>query len=191
MNRGAYFLAVPVVLLAACTPKLSSSLSREEALHLYCGEISEARWIEQLDTISRNLPFNNLKSVQLADGFLFYESELRDGEMRVVNVFPPPDAPEELKAIAKSLQKNPPPAPKKLYVGDGILRLDGASVSIEDLQRIAGEIRDIPAWKRPLWQVDVNDKVLAAELAKVQKVFEENGLETKLSYVSESPNNGE
>ena len=71
------------------------------------------------------------------------------------------------------------------------MRLDGASVSIEDLQRIAGEIRDLPAWKRPLWQVDVNDKVLAAELAKVQKVFEENGLETKLSYVSESPNNGE
>lgn len=190
MNKGAYFLAVPMALLVACTPNLSSSLSREEALHLYSGEIAEARWIETLDTISRSLPFDGLKSVQLADGFLFYETEMRDGEMCVVNVFPPADAPENLKTIAKSLRKNPPP-PKKLFVGPGALCLDGVPLSAEDLQRIAGEVRDLPAWKRPLWQIAVNDKVLAADLAKILKIFEEVGLETQVSYVSESPKKGE
>lgn len=182
MNRGAYLLAVPAVLLAACASKLSSPLSREEALHLYGGEISELRWIESLDTISRGLPFGGLKSVQLADGFLFYETEIRDGEMRVVNVFPPPDAPEALKNIAKSLRKAPP-APKKLFVDTEALCLDGTRLSIEDLQKLTGEIRELPAWKRPLWQIDVSDKVLAAELAKVLKIFEEAGLETQVTYV--------
>ena len=190
MNKGAYFLTVPMALLAACTPNLSSSLSREEALHLYSGEIAEARWIETLDTISRSLPFDGLKSVQLADGFLFYETEMRDGEMCVVNVFPPADAPENLKTIAKSLRKNPPP-PKKLFVGTGTLCLDGQPLSAEELRQTAGEIRDLPAWKRPLWQIAVSDKILAADLAKILKIFEENGLETQLSYVPESPQKGE
>lgn len=183
MKKGAYFFVASTIFLVACASKLSSSLSREEALRLYNGEILEAAWIGKLDTISRSLPFDNLKSVQLADGFLFYESEVRDGEIRVVNVLPPPDAPESLKNLAKSLRKNLP-LPKKLFIDSEVLRLDGVRIAEKDLRILAADIRKLPAWKRPCWQISVSPKTLASELARLTKIFDENGLETQIAYVS-------
>lgn len=143
-----------LLLLSGCSlfdPKLSSPLSREDALRLYNGEIVESVWIEQLDTVSRNLPIANTQSVQLADGFLFYETEVREGVSYVVDVIPPADAPESLKVFAASLCKKQPSLPKELHVRKrgGKLYLNGEAMSEEAVCAELRKFGQLPEGERP------------------------------------------
>ena len=72
-------LAAGVCVSGCIGPGLSGEMSREDAIRLYNGGVPEAAWLEELDTISRNLPMPDTKSVQLSDGFLFYKSAKKSG----------------------------------------------------------------------------------------------------------------
>lgn len=169
-------LAFPFFLggCALTDPNLSASCSREDAIRLYNGDIAEAEWLERLDTISRPLPIPATSSVQLADGFLFYETELREGELRVVNVIPPADAPESLKQLAKSLRKNVPPAPPSndlivRITSDGFY-LNGVRMSEEELCAALGKTAESSQKKNLVFDTS-GQNVPAEQIQKFMRAF--------------------
>lgn len=156
-------------------PGLSGEMSREEAIRLYNGGIPEAAWLEQLDTISRNLPMPDTKSVQLADGFLFYRTDLIDGEAHVVDVVPPADAPDSLKDLAKSLSKAAP-EPVVLIFDGKTLFLGDVPVDEEDLRALAEKTANTPGIRQAEVKISVKANVLASDLSKMLSALSETGI---------------
>lgn len=171
-----FIVSVSSAWLCACAslsgPNLAGELSREEAVRLYNGEIAESAWLEKLDTISRSLPIANTCSVQLADGFLFYETQLRDGERIVVNVIPPADAPESLKQLAASFRPKAPES-RDLIVrcGNGKFYLNDTPMSESELCDALRKAGSVPADKRPELRFSGNN-IGAADIAKFLSAFD-------------------
>lgn len=186
MKKTLLFLGASCAWLCGCAsltgPNLAGELSREEAIRLYNGEIAESAWLEKLDTVSRNLPIADTCSVQLADGFLFYETQLREGERIVVNVIPPADAPEALKELAKSFRRSAPP-PKRLSVCGNATALDGKPVSETELRTMLDATKTLPPRERPSWEILVAPQVRAAELAEYISMFEQKGIKPEIIYL--------
>lgn len=153
-------------------PGLSGEMSREEAIRLYNGGIAEEKWLDELDTISRNLPMPDTKSVQLSDGFLFYKTSLCNGELWVSDVIPPVDAPEALKNLAKSLRKGAP-APVKFVLDGKELTRDGVPVSEAELRDFVKKTAALPESQRPSVEILAKETVLASDLSKVMKPLTE------------------
>ncbi|MBQ8723488.1 MAG: hypothetical protein IJY80_04300 [Opitutales bacterium] len=176
-------IAVSLLLAAgACVsgcigPGLSGEMSREDAIRLYNGGISETAWLEELDTISRNLPMPDTKSVQLADGFLFYKTSLCNGEWWVTDIIPPADAPDSLKELAKSLRKGVPAPVVLVLDGTGLSR-DGVPVSDDDLRALAAEIAKLPESQRPEIKISAKGNALAVDVSRILKIFAVAGVET-------------
>lgn len=156
-------------------PGLSGEMSREEAVRLYNGGIAEEKWLEELDTISRNLPMPDTKSVQLSDGFLFYKTSLCNGESWVVDVIPPVDAPEVLKNLARSLRKDAP-EPVKFVLDGNTLTRDGVPVSEAELRDFAKRTAALPEAQRPRADILAKATVYASDLSKVMKILKEEAL---------------
>lgn len=169
-------------------PGLSGDMSREQAIRLYDGGISEELWIEKLDTVSRNLPMPGVKSVQLADGFLFYKTELSDGMWMVTDVIPPADAPDALKALAKSLRKDAP-KPLEFVLSSGVLFRDGAPVSEAELRESVAGWAKQPESQRPEIKILADKDARAADLSKFLKIFEHGNLaEVEVLFAEEREN---
>lgn len=174
-------IAVSLLLAAgACVsgcigPGLAGEMSREDAIRLYNGGISETAWLEELDTISRNLPMPDTKSVQLADGFLFYKTSLCNGEWWVTDIIPPADAPDALKDLAKSLRKGAP-APVVLVLDGNAISRGGVPVPEADLRALAAEIATLPESQRPEVKISAKENALAVDLYKIVKIFENAGI---------------
>lgn len=156
-------------------PGLSSDFSREEALRLYDGGVFEEVWLDRLDTISRILPMPNTKSVQLADGFLFYETEMHDGEIWIANIIPPADAPESLKNLAKSLRKSPLP-PIELVLSGNALTRNGVPADEAALRSLAENNAKLPPSQRAEIKISVKADVLAADLSVALEMLKKCGL---------------
>ena len=175
-------LLVAGVCVSGCIgPGLSGEMSREDAIRLYNGGIPEAAWLEELDTISRNLPMPDTKSVQLSDGFLFYKTSLCNGEWWVTDIIPPADAPDSLKDLAKSLRKGTP-APVALVLDGNVLSRDGVPVSEADLRALAAVLAKLPESQRPEIKISAKTNVLAVDLYKILKTFEGSGIKNIKVY---------
>ena len=176
MRKNIFLLSVVAALGAGCVgPGLSSDISREEAVALYGGGIAEAAWLERLDTISRILPMPNTKSVQLADGFLFYETEIHEGTEWVANVIPPADAPESLKILAKSLRKSALP-PIEFELSGKVLTRDGVPAGEAELRSLAENNAKLPPSQRAEIKISVKADVLAADLSGALEMLKKCGL---------------
>ena len=181
-------LSVSVCVSGCLGPGLSGEMSREQAILRYNGGIAEDLWIEELDTVSRNLPMPGVKSVQLADGFLFYKTELSDGMWMVTDVIPPADAPDALKALAKSLRKDAP-KPLEFVLSDGALFRNGVPVSVSELSALVADWAKLPESQRPEIKIFADRDARAADLSKFLKIFESGNLaEVEVLFAEEKGN---
>lgn len=176
MRKNLFLLSCLAVSGVGCVgPGLSSDISREEAVALYGGGIAESVWLERLDTIARILPMPNTKSVQLADGFLFYETEIHEGIEWVANVIPPADAPETLKKLAKSLRK-PELPPVEFELSGKVLTRGGVPADETGLRRLAENNATLPPSQRAEIKIFVQAEVLAADLSNALEMLKKCGL---------------
>lgn len=183
MKKFALFAAV-VLTLSGCAfsqPDFAAKISREDAIRLYNGGIAEAEWLEKLDTISRNLPVDNASSVQLADGFLFYKTELKDGVPWVVDVVPTADAPESMKALARSFRKSAEPT-KEIWLNDGVLMLNGEGIDEAQLIAEADRLQAMPRSRRPACRISVGTSARAGDLARITALLKKRGIEVETIY---------
>lgn len=183
MKKIAMFIAAALMLsgCAVSEPDLASKISREDAIRLYNGGIAEAEWLGKLDTISRNIPIDNACSVQLADGFLFYKTDLKDGERWVVDVIPTADAPDSMKALARSFRKSEEPT-KEIWINAGVLMLNGESVTEEQLIAEADRLQSIPRSRRPLCRIAVGTSARAGDLMRIQGLLKTRGIDIETVY---------
>lgn len=175
-----FFVGIVFGLCACVGPGLTGTMTRERAIKLYNGGIDEADWLAALDTIPRPLPGGH-NAVRLPDGFLFYETELRDGKRRVTEIVPPADAPAELKELAQAL--NPKREPKQtLSVSENGMSLNGNAIDEAALAAEAKRLGALPENARPEIEIRVVGNVLAVRLERIRKLFTDESFAPTLHF---------
>lgn len=165
------FLLPIFLLLGACAggPKTVSELSREDAIRLYNGGIAEAEWLAQLNVVA------NSNSVKLADGFIFYETEERDGGKHITNIALPADAPAELKSLARSFRTKAEPT-KEIHLKKEAIWLDGNPVTEEQLLTEAQRLQAFPRSRRPHCRLIIEAGVDADRQSRVSGLLKKSGI---------------
>lgn len=182
-----FYRLFPILSLVVCGctsiagSALQSSYSREEAIRLYNGGIAHEEWTEALGTMSRPFPQPDTYSIQLSDGFLFYKTDVKDGEEWVVEVIPTADAPEELKILAQSFKPTIEPPPNVRLDGN-VLTLNGVQVSNAAFSSELVRLSKLPKTQRPIVRLHIGKSTLAADSAKLGEQLKAHGLQVQVIY---------